>query len=321
MRISVLITSYNQRDYLEEAIESVLAQSLKPSEILIADDHSTDASPELIRTYATRYPGWIRPFFQEQNLGIPRNRNFALEQVRGELVTSLDGDDRFHPRKLELELETLRHDPRARVCFSNYRYIDAAGEDRGQWADPQEEPPTGWVLPQVFARSFPKHSLYRSELVYHDVLREAGFHDPSFPIYEDWELRIRVASLVPVVYCPEVLLDYRRHEGGISNGDLGYHLKIMQQVYRKNCGLLDGLPPEERRTAKRTLLRYFAGLAGRVARVRLREGRRKRAFRYWLRSFRLAPRSANGRLLRKILLARGTPRKKDPCPEPPSSPA
>lgn len=61
MNISVFITSYNQRDYLREAIESVLAQTLPASQIIVVDDASSDGSPDLISDYARRYPDLFTP--------------------------------------------------------------------------------------------------------------------------------------------------------------------------------------------------------------------------------------------------------------------
>src|SRR5207237_7102387 len=101
-QISLIITSYNQQEYLREAIESAIDQTLAAFEIIVADDHSTkDGSIETIREYAARYPGLVRGLFQEENVGIPKNRNSALRMVKGDHVAILDGDDRLLPRSIE----------------------------------------------------------------------------------------------------------------------------------------------------------------------------------------------------------------------------
>jgi glycosyltransferase involved in cell wall biosynthesis len=92
-QISLIITSYNQQEYLREAIESAIDQTVAAFEIIVADDHSTkDGSIETIREYAARYPGLVRGLFQEENVGIPKNRNSALRMVKGDHVAILDGD-------------------------------------------------------------------------------------------------------------------------------------------------------------------------------------------------------------------------------------
>jgi glycosyltransferase involved in cell wall biosynthesis len=153
MKISVFITSYNQRDYLVEAIESVLNQTLQPFEIIIVDDCSTDGSQEVIEEYAQKYPDLIRSFYHEQNIGIPRNKSFALEQVQGDLVTYVDGDDRFLPRKLEMELQTLMNHPEARIVYSNVYHINPKGRRSHLWYSGDTSPPTGYVFREAFARA------------------------------------------------------------------------------------------------------------------------------------------------------------------------
>ncbi len=84
-QVSVVITSYNQQDYLREAIESAIDQTVGAFEIIVADDHSTkDGSIEIIRQYEAKYPGLVRGLFQEKNVGIPKNRNSALQMVKGD---------------------------------------------------------------------------------------------------------------------------------------------------------------------------------------------------------------------------------------------
>src|SRR5436309_16084799 len=101
-RVSVIITSYNQQEYLREAIESAIDQTVATFEVIVAADHSTkDGSIETIRQYAARYPGLVRGLFQEQHVGIPKHRNSALGVVKGNYVAILDGDDRLLPGFVE----------------------------------------------------------------------------------------------------------------------------------------------------------------------------------------------------------------------------
>src|SRR5438067_11728928 len=128
-RVSVIITSYNQQEYLREAIESAIDQTVAAVEIIVADDHSTkDGSIETIREYAARYPGLVRGIFQEKNVGIPKNRNSALRMVRGDYVTILDGDDRLLPRFIERHGAALIANPQAHVSYSNRDDINHLGE-------------------------------------------------------------------------------------------------------------------------------------------------------------------------------------------------
>jgi len=257
LKISVIITSYNQKNYLREAIESVLKQTLFPYEIIIVDDCSSDGSQDMILDYARRYPDLIRAFCHEEGLGIPKNRNFALRQVRGDLICFLDGDDRFLPSKLELELETLQRHPEASLVFSNIYYIDEQGQRTGLWAE-RDAPPTGYVLKETFSLDWPKGHTYRNELMTRDALEQVGFYDEELDIWEDWELRIRFTSRFRVAYCAVPLVEYRLHPKGISRtSGTDLYITIMRRAYKKNRHLLENLSARDRRSVERKLFDLF----------------------------------------------------------------
>lgn len=302
MKISVFITSYNQKGYLVEAIESVLNQTLQPFEIIIADDCSTDGSQEVIEKYAQTHPDLIRPFYQKQNVGIPRNKSFALEQVRGDLVTYVDGDDRFLPKKLEMELETLLNHPEAQIVYSNVYHINPKGQRSHLWHDGDTSPPTGYVFREAFARAFPRGSLFRNELVYYQCLKETGFYDPEFAMYHDWELRIRLTKRFKVAYCPMPLSEYRFHPGGISRSNASRHLDEMRRVYIKNQHLLQDLPETDRVMIEKSLSTKFAQFGLQAAREEFEKVRIKHALTYWVESLRYYPKGSGLRLLAEIIL-------------------
>ena len=90
-RISVVISSYNFARYLPACIESALAQTLRPFEIIISDDCSTDNSWAIISEYSQKYPQLIRAYRQRENMGPPRHGNFGKQQARGDLIAWMDG--------------------------------------------------------------------------------------------------------------------------------------------------------------------------------------------------------------------------------------
>jgi glycosyltransferase involved in cell wall biosynthesis len=279
MKISVIITSYNQKDYLGQAIESVLNQTLLPYEIIVGDDCSTDGSQDLIKHYHEQYPNLIRAFCHKENLGIPKNRNFALRKVRGDFVTILDGDDTFLPRKLELELDTFKKHPGASVVFSNFYYTDKLGRPIRLWAR-QGTSPTGYVLKESFSRSWPHGGLYRNELLHFHALEQVGFYDENLPLYEDWDFKIRCASKLKVAYCPVPLAEHRLHPAGISKTTArDFHLSMMKRVYEKNRHLLGNLSESDQREVGRKLSGIFSRLEFSIA---LKNGQRGTALRKYL---------------------------------------
>jgi glycosyltransferase involved in cell wall biosynthesis len=217
-RISIIITSYNKRDYLVEAIESVIGQTFRPHEIIIADDGSSDGSRDTIRDYMARYPGWIRGIFQEHNVGIPRNRNSALHTVTGNYVGILDGDDLFLPTKLEKQVAALRRNPAARVVYSNFRRVEEDGstEVELRFSKPQ---PQGDILADAASIKF---GLLRTLIADYDLVKAAGFMDERYTKCDGLLLSIQLAGMCEFAYVHEPLVNKRNHPGSdsVSNTQL-----------------------------------------------------------------------------------------------------
>jgi len=282
-KISVFITSYNQKAYLVEAIESVLAQTLKPFEIIIVDDCSTDGSQEIIKNYAQTYPDIIRSFCHKHNLGIGKNKAFAQRQVCGDWLSYLDGDDRFLPQKLELEFEMLKKHPEAKIAYSNRYLIDANGQRIKLWAD-NFEPPSGYIFPYVFSKALPYNTVFRNELISRACLNKIGFYDENRITHEDWDFKIRLSKHFLGIYCPLPLIEYRIHDQGISRYSTAFlRLSQMQEVYYKNRILLNDLHPKERALIESKLFKVFAKRSHEVIQDAIQRKQRIRAFQYYFK--------------------------------------
>lgn len=112
--VTVAITVYNGAPYLAEAIESVLAQSYRPFELIVLDDGSTDGSGEIARSY-----GSALRFARQENAGLGAARNSAIELAKGRYYAFLDADDRFVPGKLERQMQILDAQPEIDMVFGH----------------------------------------------------------------------------------------------------------------------------------------------------------------------------------------------------------
>jgi glycosyltransferase involved in cell wall biosynthesis len=276
-RISVYITSYNQKAYLIEAIESVLGQTLQPVEIIIVDDCSTDGSQELIAGYSSRHPELIKAFYHTKNQGVACTRTDALAAALGDYVTHVDGDDRFLPAKLEKEAKVLGENPDAQIAFSNFYYISAEGERGAVWAE-NEVPPQGDVFRQAFARDFPRGTLFRNEMVARSCFDRVGAYDPDLVTHEDWDLRIRLTKHFRVAYCPEPLAERRLARDGLSHSPAIRRLNSMKKVLEKNRSLLEDLPETDCVWIEGRLSTKFARLAWQATGEAMRRGEARSAF-------------------------------------------
>lgn len=109
--ISAIITGYNYARFLPAAIESVLAQTRVPEEIIVVDDGSTDNTAEVVGRYADR---GVRYIFR-QNGGVSAARNTGIRASKGDLIAFLDGDDRWLPEKTALQLAHFERYPSAGI--------------------------------------------------------------------------------------------------------------------------------------------------------------------------------------------------------------
>lgn len=112
--VSVIIPVYNGELYLAEAIDSVLSQSLPPSEIVIVDDGSTDRSPAT----AKRFDSAVRYFYQK-NMGTAAARNRGIIEARGNFFAFLDQDDIWEPQKLEIQINAFQNDSGLDIVFGH----------------------------------------------------------------------------------------------------------------------------------------------------------------------------------------------------------
>lgn len=123
-RVSILMPFWNAARFLEEAVQSVFAQTYGGWELLLIDDGSTDASAAMARGWAAERPERVRYLEQpgRRNLGISAALNLGLRNARGEFVALLDSDDVWLPRKLEQQVAILEARPGAAMLYGPVQY-------------------------------------------------------------------------------------------------------------------------------------------------------------------------------------------------------
>jgi glycosyltransferase involved in cell wall biosynthesis len=120
LRLSVLITAFNVEKFIVGALESVLAQTRKPDQIVLVDDGSTDATEERLEPFKS----YIEYYGLKANSGVLNATIFGLSHVHGDIVSFLDGDDIWHPQKLELVEKSFRSNSDLMILSHNYKCID-----------------------------------------------------------------------------------------------------------------------------------------------------------------------------------------------------
>lgn len=239
-KVSIVLTSYNQKEKLKRAFNSLFNQTYKNIEIIIVDDCSTDnESQDYIKDIAAQHPQHVKYHLQEKNVGIPKNKNTGFKMATGDFITYLDGDDYYLPNKIEAEIKLFLEDSEIDVVYSNFRMESESGEFISNWCSGDDLPPEGDIFEQVIQRKFPKGILYRFELMKTEVLKKIDFYDPNIKAYHDWDSRIRYSEFCKIAYCNAVTSVYVQDDKGISKRTKQASLlQEMEVVYRKNWHLL-----------------------------------------------------------------------------------
>jgi len=124
--ISCIVPVFNGERYVREALESILAQTHRPLEIIVADDGSTDGTGAIVAGFGER----VR-YVKQSNKGPATARNFGLSLATGDFVAFLDADDLWHPEKLERQLARFQNRPELDYCVThaqNFWVAEMAGE-------------------------------------------------------------------------------------------------------------------------------------------------------------------------------------------------
>jgi len=267
-RVSVIIATYNRAHLLKTAIDSVLTQTYRDYEVIIADDGSTDDTRELVRSYGDR----VRYLYQE-NKGKSVMLNKALAVAGGEWVAFLDSDDYWLPEKLEMQFRAVEQfiDQDCGACFTDGQFVNNPHMDTTlfRFYGRKYEQTFGFLPDAVrtFAESPAGVSVVtlmcRTELV-----RQVGGFDPELRFTEDYDFVFRLALVTKYCYVnlPLVIVDRTvasvRHTGVSAIWDrVDFRLDCEQRRYEKWLKLTAGSPSNVRRAILHHLRGVHSGRA------------------------------------------------------------
>ena len=124
IKVSIIIPVYQVENYLERAVDSAIAQTLPEKEIILVDDGSDDASPQICDRYAQEYPDLIHVIHKE-NEGLGLARNTGVRAARGEFIAFLVSDDTVEPEMYEeLYQKAVEQDDDIVMCDVKIIYVD-----------------------------------------------------------------------------------------------------------------------------------------------------------------------------------------------------
>jgi glycosyltransferase involved in cell wall biosynthesis len=223
--VSVVTIFLNAERFLREAIDSVLAQTYEPWELLLVDDGSTDGSTEIARAYEGRFEGRIRCLEHpaHENRGMSTSRNLGIRWSRGALVALLDADDVWFPNKLEDQVTLLEANPEAGMVCGASQYwrswAEESGDGTGDVIVPIGAPQPSLVRPPaLFSLLYPLGKgaapCPSSLILRRATVEQVGGFEESFrghlQLYEDQAFLAKIYLQAAVFVAPSCWDRYRQ---------------------------------------------------------------------------------------------------------------
>ncbi|MFP6899961.1 MAG: glycosyltransferase family A protein [Opitutales bacterium] len=222
-KVSVVIPTFDRREVLPRAVDSVLTQTFSDWELIVVDDGSSDGTAEMVeRDYHD-----ARLLLQD-NRGVGAARNAGIAEARGEWVALLDSDDAWLPEKLERQMQALEAESGYRLCHTDEIWIRD-----GQRVNPMDK--YAKAGGRIYQMCLPLCCISPSSVVIHrDLLSEMGGFDETFEVCEDYDLWLRVTAREPVLFVGEKLLvKHGGHEDQLSRRHWGmdrFRVRALQRI-------------------------------------------------------------------------------------------
>lgn len=203
--VSVITPVWNAADTLARTVASVQDQTQRDWEMILVDDGSSDASPQIAQTLAQRDPR-LRVIGWSANQGAAAARNAAIRASRGRFIAFLDADDLWVPHKLETQLAFMAASG-APFVYSAYRRVDAAGAPLGLVRVPD----------RITRRALLRSNVIGCLTVVYDTECFGRAEMPDLRRRQDYALWLDLLDIVPEARgLPQVLADYRVRPGSLS---------------------------------------------------------------------------------------------------------
>lgn len=207
--ISVIIPTYNRKEALIKAVDSVLSQTYTNFELIIIDDGSTDDTSLMFKDNDNEN-GKIKYIYQE-NGGVSKARNTGIKFAKGEFISFLDSDDEWLPKKLEKQIDFLKKNKNIKICHTNEIWIKN-GVRINQHNKHKKY--GGWI----YQKSLYLCLISPSAVIIHkSVFEDVGMFNEEFKAGEDYDLWLRITPYYEIGFLDDFLIKkYGGHEDQLS---------------------------------------------------------------------------------------------------------
>lgn len=223
MKVSILLQTYNQAGYLRKAVESLLAQTHADFELVVVDDCSSDATPQVLAGYAGQER--VSLIRNSRNLGQHASTNLHLPRLGGEYVVFASGDDVYYPVLLERQLTLFAQQSGAGFVHVNGHVLSPEGQREGLISERYVGRARDLLARDYHlgGRDLLRFLLcgnvvasHSTVMVRRESLDRAGCFDEGLPQVGDWDMWMRLCANDDAAYSAEPLVGWRRHSSSAS---------------------------------------------------------------------------------------------------------
>jgi len=244
-KISVVMPCHNGMPYLPEALHSVLHQDFADFELLVIDDASDDATPEILRAVSDSR---LRVIRHDRKQGVAQSLNDGLDQACGRYIARLDADDAALSYRFRLQIEHLDSHPETALVASSVRYIDAKGDFLYQPAPFRDGL-------KVRERLLLGNCLHHSSVMFRRSWQDSSLRYPLVYLVEDYQLWLSLAEKAELDFLEIPCTDHRIHQDQITAGPMPRHRELGETLRRRTIEAIQLESPEE---ADRVLRAWLA---------------------------------------------------------------
>jgi glycosyltransferase involved in cell wall biosynthesis len=235
-KVSVIVITYNQENYIREALDGFVAQKTDFAfEVLIGDDCSTDKTPSILDEYAKKYPKTIFPIHRKKNMGAWQNFTDVIKRAKGDYITLCEGDDYWtDPTKLQQQVNYMDSHKSYSLCFHPVKVL-YENTDR-YTIFPETSKTSDFILEKLLKANF----IQTNSVMYR---RQDYSQLPNDIMPGDWYMHLYHARFGKIGFINKVMSVYRRHSEGLwweSQNDISKiwrkhgigHMKLYQAMMK-----------------------------------------------------------------------------------------
>lgn len=223
--VSIVTPSFNQAQYIESTIQSVLMQEYPRIEYLVVDGGSTDGTVDIIKKYEEKLAWWVSETDKGQTDAI--NKGFA--RATGEILAWLNSDDTYEPGAISAAVKYLQQHPEVGMVYADCNFIDEQGNVIGRFASRQTD---HGKLRRGYVHIPQQTMFFRA-----DLWKQVGPLDPSFYFAMDYDLWVRITQYAPIKYLPgKTWANFRIHTSSKTNVNDERGWKEMLRIHYRDNG-------------------------------------------------------------------------------------